>query len=207
MYTVKALRKDNDTWISGYLWMGANNAYIIPHNLGIDFDHNNLRAHAYEVKKETICRNSNVDAYWIDKNGAHLVNIYENDIVEVIYSDTTYIGKVVYDLGTYIIEIPELEEEFLTFYDRQHGNGNSIDVRIIGNTHDIAVNASKTSVEAVKNGMDTSEECPYFEQREASYDVLSGHSDYEQYCTKNYEKKIIKCVHCTLCKQKGDNLK
>ena len=205
MYTVKAKRKDNGTWVRGYLWLGANNAYVIPDNLGIDFENNNLKACAYEVERDTICRSSNVDAYWIDKNGAHLVNIYENDIVEVAYNDETYVGPVVYDLGTYIIKIPELPEEFLTFIDRQHGSGKSIDVRIVGNVYDIATNPKNKPVEADKNNADTSEACPYFERRETSYDVLSGHSDYQDYCTKDYDRRIIKCVHCTLCKQKEKN--
>ena len=163
MYTIKAIRKDNRQWIKGYLWMGANNAYVIPYNFGVGFEANRLSAPAYEVVKETICRATSIDAYWIDKTGAHIQPIYENDIVVVNYNEESYVGKVVYDLGMYIIKIPELPEEFITFIDRQHSNANLIDVQIVGNTNDINTKASKTPSKAQTEDKSTSEPCPFYE--------------------------------------------
>lgn len=54
MFTGK--RVDTDEMVKGYLWNGASHAYIIPHNIGIDYDEGiqQMNAHAVEVEKDTI---------------------------------------------------------------------------------------------------------------------------------------------------------
>ena len=129
MYTVKAIKKDTNEWINGYLWNGNNEAYIIPYNLGIGYEKNTITAHAYEIRKETICRNTTVDAYWVDK---------KDDIIKFEYADAIYTGKVIYDLGAFMIEIIDAEDEFVTFYDLQSNHSsNIINAQIVGNLYDV----------------------------------------------------------------------
>lgn len=54
MFTGK--RVDTDETVKGYLWNGASRAYIIPHNIGVDYDEGiqQMSAHAVEVEKDTI---------------------------------------------------------------------------------------------------------------------------------------------------------
>lgn len=176
MYLVKAIRKDTNEWVEGYLWKGSNYAGIIPHNLGVCVENNRIDAVIYEVYENTICKAVEVEAFWRDKNSAHVVSFYLTGYDECIFLETL-----------------------------KDVNSSFINVQIIGNKYDAVVKAEKTPVETDKDDAGTSEACPYFERRETSYDVLSGHSDYQDYCTKNFDKRIIKCVHCTLCKQKGEN--
>jgi hypothetical protein len=204
MYTIKAIRKDNGQWLNGYIWNGASCAYVIPHNLGVNHENNKLMATAYEVRKETICKPIGIDAYWYDKNGGHIVPIYENDVVQFVVSAGFYEGYVIKQFNKYMVQLMNGSDEFVDFNDMKDPKTNLVRCKIIGNKYDTLLKAEKTPVEADKDNAGTSEDCAYFERRETSYDVLSGHSDYQDYCTKNYEKKIIKCVHCTLCKQKGD---
>ena len=204
MYLVKAIRKDTNEWIEGYLWNGSNYAGIIPHNLGVGIENNKIDATIYEVDKNTICKAVEVEAFWRDKNGAHIIALYESDIVQYRINGSLYEGTVVHKHGAYVIQLTGYDE-YIHLEELKDVNCDFINLQIIGNKHDTVVKAEKTPVETDKDNTGTSEDCPYFERRETSYDVLSGHSDYQDYCTKNYEHKIIKCVHCTLCKQKGDN--
>jgi hypothetical protein len=204
MYTVKALSEDHKNWIIGYVWEGSNCAYIIPHNLGVNFDKNRLNAVAYPVDKTTICKKVGIDAYWYDKQGGHIFPIYENDIVRFIINRTTYEGRVIKQFGNYVIALTNMEDSFFDLTDLKDCKSELLKVQIIGNCYD-ALQSENKPVEATERDSGISDECPYFEAREIGYDVQSGHSDYEHYCTKNYEKKILKSVHCTLCKQKGAN--
>lgn len=205
MYTVKAIRKDTNEWISGYLWQGSSYAGIIPHNLGVNIDKNKIEATIYEVYPDTICRAVGVDAYWYDKkSGGHVIPLYENDIVQYRKLDCLYEGAVINRHGAYVIHLSGYDE-YTYLQTVKDINTSFINVQIIGNKYDTPTKPEKPPVEAKKDNVDAPDECPYFEQREIGYDVMSGHSDYEHYCTKDYDKKIVKCVHCTLCKQKGAN--
>ncbi len=204
MYTIKAIRKDNGQWINGYIWNGASCAYVIPHNLGVNHENNQLMATAYEVHKETICKPIGIDAYWYDKNGGHIIPVYENDIVRFEINKATYEGRIVKQFNKYVIELTNIENEFVELSEIRGEHSNIIRCQIIGNKHDL-VEGVLTAVEPINNSMDTSEECPHFEAQETDYDVLSGHSSYKHYCNKNGRKEIIKCVHCTRCKRKGES--
>ena len=206
MYLVKAIRKDTNEWIEGYLWKGSNYSGIIPHNLGVCVENNKIDAVIYEVDENTICKAVEVEAFWRDKNGAHIVPLYENDVVQYRELDCLYEGTIVNRHGAYVIQLTGYEE-CIYLETLKDVNSSFINIQIIGNKYDALIKAEKTPVEADKDNSGTSEACPFFERRETSYDVLSGHSDYQDYCTKNFDKRIIKCVHCTLCKQKGDYLK
>lgn len=206
MYLVKAIRKDTNEWIEGYLWKGSNYAGIIPHNLGVCVENNKIDAVIYEVYENTICKAVEVEAFWRDKNGAHVASLYENDVVQYRELDCLYEGTIVNRHGAYVIQLAGYDE-CIYLETLKDANSSFINVQIIGNKYDALVKAEKTPGEADKDDAGTSEGCPYFERRETSYDVLSGHSDYQDYCTKNFDKRIIKSVHCTLCKQKGDHLK
>ncbi len=206
MYLVKAIRKDTNEWIEGYLWKGSNYSGIIPHNLGVCVENNRMDAVIYEVYENTICKAVEVEAFWRDKNGAHVISLYENDVVQYRELDCLYEGTIVNRHGAYVIQLTGYEE-CIYLETLKDVNSNFINIQIIRNKYDALIKAEKTPVEADKDNVGTSETCPYFERRETSYDVLSGHSDYQDYCTKNFDKRIIKCVHCTLCKQKGDHLR
>lgn len=205
MYLVKAIRKDTNEWVEGYLWKGSNYAGIIPHNLGVCVENNRIDAVIYEVYENTICKAVEVEAFWRNKNGARVASLYENDVVQYRELDCLYEGTIVNRHGAYVIQLNGYEE--CTYLETlKDVNSSFINVQIVGNKYDAFVKAEKTPVGADKDNAGTSEACPYFERRETSYDVLSGHSDYQDYCTKKYERRIIKCVHCTLCKRKGEHL-
>lgn len=206
MYLVKAIRKDTNEWIEGYLWKGSNYSGIIPHNLGVCVENNRIDAVIYEVYENTICKAVEVEAFWRDKNGARVASLYENDVVQYRELDCLYEGTIVNRHGAHVIQLTGYEE-CIYLETLKDANSSFINVQIVGNKYDAFVKAEKTPVEADKDNAGTSESCPYFERRETSYDVLSGHSDYQDYCTKNFDKRIIKCVHCTLCKQKGEHLR
>ena len=87
MYLVKAIRKDTNEWVEGYLWKGSNYSGIIPHNLGVCVENNRLDAVIYEVYEHTICKAVEAEAFWRDKNCAHVVPLYENDIVQYRIND------------------------------------------------------------------------------------------------------------------------
>lgn len=203
MYLVKAIRKDTNEWVEGYLWKGSSYAGIIPHNLGVCVENNRIEATIYEVYISTICKAVEVEAFWRDTNGAHVVPLYENDIVQYRINGSLYEGTVIHKHGAYIIQLTGYDE-FIYLAELKDVNCDFINVQIVGNKYNTIVEAVKTPAKPDKDETSASDECPYFKRREVSYDVLSGHSDYQDYCTKNYERKIIKCVHCTLCKQKGD---
>ena len=204
MYLVKAIKKNTNEWVEGYLWNGSNYAGIIPHNVGVCVANNKIEAPIYEVDKNTICRSAEADAFWRDKNGAHIVSLYENDIVQYRINGSLYEGTIINKHGAYVVQLTGYDE-YIYLAELKDANCDFINVHIVGNKYNTLVEAEKTPVEPDKDETSTSEPCPYFERRETFYDVLSGHSDYQDYCTKNYERKIIKCVHCTLCKQKGEN--
>ena len=119
MYTIKAIRKDNGQWINGYIWNGASCAYVIPHNLGVNHENNQLMATAYEVHKETICMPIGIDAYWYD-NGSGLDTI----CIEVMDNnrDKTYL----FVFGAEIVLTPGSEgmggaiAKALTFTESEH---------------------------------------------------------------------------------------
>lgn len=203
MYTVKAIRKDTNEWIEGYLWKGSSYSGIIPHNLGVCVENNRIDAVIYEVDETTICKVTDVEAFWRDKECAHIKSLYENDIVQYRINGSLYEGSIVNKHGAYMIQLTGYDT-YIYLEELKDATCDFINVQIVGNKYDALINAEKTPVEPDKDEASTSEHCPYFERREISYDVMSGHSDYQDYCTKNYERKIIKCVHCTLCKQKGD---
>ena len=204
MYIVKALSENHDTWITGYVWEGSSCAYIIPHNLGVCFENNRLNAVAYPIDKATICKKVGIDAYWYDKDGGHIFPIYENDIVRFVINNSTCEGCIVKQFGNYVVMLTGYEDSFFDLTDLKDCKSELLKVQIIGNKYD-SLQGKNKPVEATERDSGISDECPYFEAREIGYDVQSGHSDYEHYCTKNYDKKIIKSVHCTLCKQKGEN--
>ena len=204
MYLVKAIRKDTNEWVEGYLWKGSNYAGIIPHNLGVCVENNRIDAVIYEVYENTICKAVEVEAFWRDKNSAHVVPLYENDIVQYRINGSLYEGTIINKHGAYVVQLTGYDE-YIYLAELKDANCDFINVHIVGNKYNTLVEAEKTPVEPNKDETSTSEHCPYFERRETSYDVLSGHSDYQDYCTKNFDKRIIKCVHCTLCKKKGDH--
>lgn len=200
----KALKVDDKTWIEGYVWRGSNYACIIPHNLGIDADPNTnkIDATAYQVIKETICHITGVMAFWKDQNGAHLNNIWEHDLLEVEYDGMKVIGEVKLIKGTYVVFNNSLPGGYVSFASIGCKEHNVIDARIVGNAFDKLVGVKNSLSKESNSKQALWTECPFYQKRESNYDVLSGHSDYQEYCTKHYDKKIIPSVHCTLCKQK-----
>ena len=205
MRLVKAIKKNTKEWITGYVWTGSNYACVIPYNLGVDVNNNKLHAIAYEVESDTICMNTGVDAYWVDKKGAHMTPIYEGDKLEITLDGVVCQGQVYYDMGAFVIKLVEEDDDWISFSDIKANAKNCVNAKIIGNIYDPLSEAEIKALETLSFQTTENEECPYFEQVETSYDVLSGHSDYQHYCNKKYHKPIVKCVHCTLCKQKGEN--
>jgi hypothetical protein len=202
MYLVKAIRKDTNEWIEGYLWKGSSYAGVIPHNLGVCVENNKIEATMYEVYDNTICRAVGAESFWQDKKGAHVMPIYENDIVQYRDNGALYEGCITNRYGAYVIYDAEYAK-IVYLETLKELTCDFINVQIVGNKYDEIIKALKTP--AVTKKDEPEEECPYYEKRETSYDVMSGHSDYQEYCTKKYDKKIVKCVHCTLCKQNGEN--
>lgn len=81
--------KDSDKWVEGYVWNGASHSYIIPYNVGINYDLDTYRltAFAKEVVPETVILFTNKD----DKNGRHIfvgdVVVYDNENYVVIFDE------------------------------------------------------------------------------------------------------------------------
>lgn len=200
MYLVKAIRKDTNEWIEGYLWKGSNYAGIIPHNLGVCVENNKIEATMYEVYDNTICRSIGAEAFWREKKGAHVRPIYENDIVQYSENGGLYEGYIANRYGAYVICFAEYAE-VVYLETLKDPTCDFINLKVIGNKYDEVINKLTTPAKTIKNEV-VETECPYYEKRETSYDVMSGHSDYQEYCTKGFERKIVRCVHCTLCKQK-----
>ena len=132
MYTVKAIRKDTQQWITGYLWQGSNYAGIIPHNLGVSVDNNRMEAVIYEVDAKTICKPLGVDAYWFDKQGGHIVPLYENDIVQFDIGKR-YEGILSRDFDKIVIRPIGSEDAFFDLSDVKDPKGQFVRVKIIGN--------------------------------------------------------------------------
>ena len=56
VYMFTGKRVDSEETVRGYLWNGSDHAYIIPHNIGIDYDEgmHHLNEQVVEVEKGTI---------------------------------------------------------------------------------------------------------------------------------------------------------
>ena len=93
-HIVKAHKKGTKECISGYLWKGVDHAYIIPHNVGIDYDEktSHITVYAVEIDPETICRWTGLCDKTIDRP------IYEHDVVFVT-DDNGYAGQIDTGLG------------------------------------------------------------------------------------------------------------
>lgn len=136
MYTVKAIRKDNQEWISGYLWQGSNYAGIIPHNLGVNIANNRIEAVIYEVDVGTICEPANIETYWYDKNGGHIYPVFVNDILEFDIGTTKYKGRVTREFDKLIVKIDGCEDAFVELTDLKKATDKFIHAKILGNVHD-----------------------------------------------------------------------
>lgn len=68
----RAKRIDTGEWMMGYLWRGADQSYMIPHNAGIVYKDTQLSAVAREIDPDTICR-------YIACHGGDV--IWEHDVV------------------------------------------------------------------------------------------------------------------------------
>lgn len=84
-------------WIHGFLWMGNNHAFIIPHHVGVDHDAttNVLKAHAYNVIKETVTMFTGLYSDYYAKQ------IWQDDIVRFNDGKVSFIGKVVFEHGAF----------------------------------------------------------------------------------------------------------
>ena len=84
----KGKRIDSDEWVRGYLWNGADSAFIIPCNVGVDYNKHShvLTAPAYEVIRETLRQST----HFVD---SECTNIYEHDTIQL--SDGC-LGTVIY---------------------------------------------------------------------------------------------------------------
>lgn len=73
-------------WVCGYIWEGADHAYMIPSNLGIAYDDHRLSAYAIPVNRDTICDCLSI----VDKHG---LTLYENDIISATDDEYKYLIK------------------------------------------------------------------------------------------------------------------
>lgn len=81
-------------WICGYIWEGADAAYIIPSNLGIAYDDNRLSAYAIPVNRDTVCNCLSI----VDRNG---ITLYENDIISAPDDEYKYLIKWKWESSCY----------------------------------------------------------------------------------------------------------
>lgn len=90
-------KKITGNWIRGFLWMGNNQAFIIPHHIGVDHDSatNVLKASAYEVIQETVSMLSGLYSDYYSKE------IWQDDIVRFKDGKVSFIGKVVFEHGAF----------------------------------------------------------------------------------------------------------
>ena len=52
-------------------------------------------------------------------------------------------------------------------------------------------------------GVKTDDMCKHYQYRYTDDDIVSGHSDYEEFCTKSGEEKlIIGFITCNKCKER-----
>ena len=103
----KAVREDNGELVKGYLWRGADSCYIIPHNLGVDYNlaTNRMTAVAYRVLPETIeqsttvCDKSGTVIYSGDRvktkqfgqDNGRGVNFNDYDIFTIVFKDGQFL--------------------------------------------------------------------------------------------------------------------
>lgn len=90
----KARRTDNLEWVRGYIWVGSESAYIIPHNYGVCVNNGKLQCGCVDVIKDTICEATGVE----DKKFQML---YTHDIVESNFAGTRNTYEVCFQNGAY----------------------------------------------------------------------------------------------------------
>lgn len=120
----RAKRIDNSNWIVGYLWVGNDRSYIIPHNVGIGYDDETkmiVSAAAYEICPETICW----DAGLTDKNGT---KIFKGDIVEIAGEDGYFVINWDNDTAKFTMDGDGLTVDFDNYW--------GYETEVVGNIFD-----------------------------------------------------------------------
>lgn len=135
MYTVKAKDKNKELIVRGYLFISADRAFVIPHNMRGALTNDTLHAPAVEIHKDTICRSIGVQAFWNEQNTntKNMTMLFENDIVEIDYCGKIYHGVIKYDVGNYLIYADGLPDGFVTLYDVQERDLPLVNAKVIGN--------------------------------------------------------------------------
>ena len=96
----KAKRVDNNEWVKGYLWVGADLMLIIPYNYGVDYSslEHKMKAVAYEVKPDTVSKNTNIlDEHYNTIDEGDVLQYPNNEDDDLVCRSVVRIGKYTQD--------------------------------------------------------------------------------------------------------------
>lgn len=91
----------------------------------------------YEVDEKTICRNTELKAYWEINDTSKTCEIWEHDLLKVEYDGTVVVAEVMYADGMFILVSSEFADGYVLLLDYiENGDSHFVETEHLGSVFD-----------------------------------------------------------------------